>query len=107
MLLFNFHIDISISQLLSQHRQFFKFRCASPLVAPPDNSPDRFECRCVPGEHVRSMFRYQARDKSGPMDVDSPEDPLHRLAQFAVPSQEEGPARKRASFSPSSHAAPR
>ncbi|RSH93329.1 hypothetical protein EHS25_007683 [Saitozyma podzolica] len=41
------------------------------------------------------MFRYQARDKSGPMDVDSPEDPLHRLAQFAVPSQEEGPARKR------------
>jgi hypothetical protein len=31
------------------------------------------------------------------MDVDSPEDPLHRLAQFAVPQHEEGPARKRAS----------
>lgn len=40
------------------------------------------------------MFRYEPRDKSAPMDLDQPE-VQHRLAQFAIPEPEEGPARKR------------
>lgn len=42
------------------------------------------------------MFRYEPRDKSAPMDLDQPE-VQHRLAQFAIPEPEEGPARKRES----------
>jgi len=35
------------------------------------------------------------------MDVDNP-DPMARLAQYAVPAQEDGPSRKRPSLFPSS-----
>ena len=41
------------------------------------------------------MYRYEPRDKSGPMEVDNP-DPMARLAQYAIP-QEDGPSRKRQS----------
>ena len=44
------------------------------------------------------MYRYEQRDRSGPMDVDNP-DPMARLAQYAVPAQEDGPSRKRPSLS--------
>ena len=39
------------------------------------------------------MYRFEPRDKSGPMEVDNP-DPMARLAQYAIP-QEDGPSRKR------------
>jgi hypothetical protein len=44
---------------------------------------------------LTEMYRYEPRDKSGPMEVDNP-DPMARLAQYAIP-QEDGPSRKRQS----------
>ena len=40
------------------------------------------------------MYGYEPRDRSGPMDIDE-QDPMARVAQFALPHPEEGPSRKR------------
>jgi hypothetical protein len=42
------------------------------------------------------MYGYEARDRSGPMDIDE-HDPMARIAQFALPNPDEGPSRKRES----------
>ncbi|WVQ79168.1 hypothetical protein IAT38_001264 [Cryptococcus sp. DSM 104549] len=41
------------------------------------------------------MFDYEPRDRSGPMDLDPPAYNTSRLDAFTLPSQEDGPARKR------------
>jgi hypothetical protein len=57
--------------------------------------PRPFTTYPTAGLGIKEMYRYEPRDKSGPMEVDNP-DPMARLAQYAIP-QEDGPSRKRQS----------
>jgi len=79
----NHTLDIYLFLHLSIHQSNLPSVVLRRLLSCLDSSTWR--CR---------MYRYEQRDRSGPMDVDG-HDPVDRLALFALHDPEEGPSRKR------------